>query len=535
MAERRVLIVDDEIEWQEELRHILVGGGYQVDTAGSLEVAFAYLNNRLYHLVIIDIRLADRDVDNVEGMRILEELHARYDDTTLSKIMISAYGTREQMRKAFKQHKVADFISKQEFDKCEFLTIVEDTFIQNVRVNPKLDIVLEDGLSFENMIVGIISRDGKRVKSADADVPRLVMELEDLFCRLFYDDMRIIVRRVTLGRGKAGVVKVAPFSHDGHDETVIVKYGDHEEIARECQNYEDCVKGKIGMLSTNVLNLKRTPLLGGVVYSLIGTRVEEIVDFAEFYHKHPTDRIKTVLDHLFKETCGNWYTDRGKVQYCHLDDMYEKALDFRHSQLIDALEDNFPHYLDQKILAFRDLPDVHVPNPAYAVKGSAFSQLTFACTTHGDLNANNILIDVNDHTWLIDFYRTGASHILRDCIQLETVIKFVLLPGVLQSGEELTARYHLERALLNMNRLKEADTLHYEAPHEEYAKAFEVCRRLRQIARDLVHPNDDFAEYAIGLLYCSMNTQRFYKLPKINRLHALLAAGMLCQKLGINA
>jgi hypothetical protein len=32
-----------------------------------------------------------------------------------------------------------------------------------------------------------------------------------------------------------------------------------------------------------------------------------------------------------------------------------------------------------------------------------------------------------------------------------------------------------------------------------------------------------------------MNPQRFEKLPKVTRLHALLAAGMVCEKRGVRA
>ena len=51
----------------------------------------------------------------------------------------------------------------------------------------------------------------------------------------------------------------------------------------------------------------------------------------------------------------------------------------------------------------------------------------YTCYTHGDLHSQNILLDDNGQAWLIDFYRTGAGHILRDLIELETDIKFNLL------------------------------------------------------------------------------------------------------------
>jgi len=180
-------------------------------------------------------------------------------------------------------------------------------------------------------------------------------------------------------------------------------------------------------------------------------------------------------------------------------------------------------------MTFRDLPGVRFPNPIYATKGWSFSLSTFICATHGDLNADNIMIDDDGHTWLIDFYRTDKSHVLRDCIELESVVKFILL-----KSKELAERFELDQALLSMDRFSDVESLQYDAPDEEYAKAFAVVRKLRQLARELVHPHDDFTEYEVGLMYYSLNTQRFYSVPKVNRLHALLAAGMLCDKLGLH-
>ncbi|HLF28615.1 MAG TPA: response regulator [Anaerolineae bacterium] len=529
MADQWILLVDDLTEWQETLSRLLRAEGYQADVADSLSQAIQQLNARMYHLAIIDIRLQDWDETNVEGMTILDELDRRYGDTeAIAKIMISAYSTAEQMRQAFKRHKVHDFIVKQTFDKHEFLAVVREAFERTVRMNPTLDIVLEDGLTFEN-IVGGIARDGRRVRSSDPDFARLVAELEDLFRRLFYSRTRIVLKRVSSGHSRSGVVKVEPFSKDGRDETVIAKFGDHKEIDREYRNYEAFVKDKIGTRATAVRELRRTPLLGGIIYSFIDTGVEGVVDFTEFYHSHSSADIHTVLDELFKETCANWYADRGMVQYAALSELYRATLRCEHKHLLDALEDNFPTFLNQTALTFRDLPGVHLTNPVYATQGKTLSRSTFLCTTHGDLNSGNILIDADGHPWLIDFYRTGPGHILRDCVELETVVKFILL-----EEKDLAARWDLEQALVGMSRFKDADALSYTAPNEALAKAFAACRQLRQIARDLVRPNDDFSEYEIGLLYCSLNTQRFYSVPKVNRLHALFAAGLLCEKLKLS-
>ncbi|MEK7328852.1 MAG: response regulator [Chloroflexota bacterium] len=527
MADRWILLLDDLDEWRETLSRLLRRERYLVDTAESRVEALQRLDERMYHLVILDIRLAYLDESNIEGLTILDEIDGRYGKDAIEKIMISAYGTKEQMRKAFRNHDVSDFILKDAFTPDEFLNSVRQAFVERVKTNPALDIVLEDGLTFREMMIGL-SCNGRRIKKGDADLDRFAVELEDLFRRLFNDYARIVIHRVTPGQGKAGVVKVDPFSKDSHDETVIVKYGGHREIDREYTNYDDFVKGKIGARATSVLNLRRTLRLGGIVYSLIGVRLKDVVDFSTFYRQRTLDEIQAVLDDFFKETCANWHSDRDRIQHVRLTEEYEAMLGFGPEKLAESLKVSFGNDLDQKTLAFPDLPGVHFPNPVHAAYERPLARRTYLCTTHGDLNGHNLLIDADGHTWVIDFYRTGKGHILRDCIELETVVKFALLD---EGG--LPERFGLEQALAAMNRFKDADSLGYDAPDGACAKAFQVCRKLRQIARDLVLPNDDFSEYEIGLLYYTLNIQGFHFLPEANRRHALLSAGMLCEKLGL--
>lgn len=529
MGSKRILIVEDLEKWQVDLSDLLRTNGYEVDVAGDRQSAIERLDTKMYHLVILDIRLEDLNESNAEGWSLLQDIGTRYGEDSMVKIVLSAYGTREQMREAFKQHKVFDFISKNEYSNDEFHRIVKDAFEKEVRVNPDLEIVFEDGLTFGEIVLRI-TKGGKRVKNDDPQFLRFLFEIEDLFRRLFYKYNRIIIHRVTAGHGKAGVVRVNPFSPTAHDEAVIVKYGDYAEIDREYSNYEKFVKGKIGTQAASVLNLRRTPLLGGIVYSLIGARVEQVVDMGVFYRMHQVAEVNAILDHLFNETCYNWYADRGMSQYVRLTDEYERTLKFSHERLVEALQANFPNYVDQNVLTFRDLPGEHFPNPVYAVQGQVLGKTTYLCTTHGDLNGNNVLIDPNRHTWLIDFYWTGRGHVLRDCVRLEAVVKFDLLD---EGG--LKERLDLEKALAQVSRFKDIDGIKYNPPNESYEKAFGVCQKVRLVAKELMYPSDDFSEYEVGLLYMSLNAQRFYDLPKISRLHALLSAGILCEKLGLSA
>jgi two-component system, NtrC family, response regulator HydG len=61
MAEKRILLVEDEPEIQDVLAFVLQGEGYAVDVAGTMAEAWRLLDEHRYDLVITDWRLPDGD------------------------------------------------------------------------------------------------------------------------------------------------------------------------------------------------------------------------------------------------------------------------------------------------------------------------------------------------------------------------------------------------------------------------------------------------------------------------------------------
>jgi hypothetical protein len=150
--------------------------------------------------------------------------------------------------------------------------------------------------------------------------------------------------------------------------------------------------------------------------------------------------------------------------------------------------------------------------------------------THGDLNGNNVLIDANDFTWLIDFFRTSKGHILRDFIELETTVKFELM-----NVSDIKAIHEMETALLKPSNFDENLEFSNNFHNDELAKAFSVIKSLRSLAHDQIRPSKDMREYYIGLFYQTLNLLRYYwimrKRPKARRRYILLSASMLCKRL----
>jgi hypothetical protein len=487
---------------------------------------------------MFDIGLGEEmDLSNKDGMILAKDINQLYCGDGIAKIAFTGPHQGE-MREALTQLGVSNFLDKylwEERDGKNLKEIITEALNNETQRKPnpfKSNLNLQVNLH-DVTLNDMANRIAQSVDGFNGNIVRLTDELTALLQRLFYDRDQIDVRKVSSGFGPAGVIKVTAYSNiSGNDNTVIVKYGDQKQIQREFGNWATYVKRSSGRHATIVLEHRCTPLLGAVVYSFAGSNpVYQIIDFAGFYQYNESDKIKEVIDKLVNVTCVNWYRNRGNGKSFSLTEDYIATLGLRDEVLLAALQTHYPRHVAQNVLIFPEIAGVTLPNPVYATHGKLVGKKhdepTFRCWTHGDLNEHNILID-HGQVWLIDFYKTGEGHILRDFVKLETSVKLNLL-----SSGGLNERYQFEKALLSMNEFDDVDHLSYDAPDQAFVKAFEVCRKLRQVARDQVRPNSDFSEYEIGLLYNNLNALRFEPFDPLSRSHALMTAGMLCEKLGL--
>ena len=122
----RVLIVDDMVNWCELLADSLSRNGFHVDSANSAIDASQHVDKNSYDVIVLDIRLDAYNPDNADGMSILKSLYESGVLVNTKVIMLSAYGTIEMMKRAFRDYGVADFISKEDFDSHNFVVSVNE-------------------------------------------------------------------------------------------------------------------------------------------------------------------------------------------------------------------------------------------------------------------------------------------------------------------------------------------------------------------------------------------------------------------------
>jgi CheY-like chemotaxis protein len=528
MGKGRILVVEDDPRWQNTFRRFLESEGYSVTVASNYDEAAARLESECFHLAVIDIRLLEWDKSNEGGMQVLAKMAELGLDDITQKIVVTGYGTTELQRDAFARFGVLDFIPKEGdhktpgFDRHEFIRLVKDAF-KRVKVNLELGIELTDGLVLDDLVDELLP---------DVPIEQKRNELVDLLNRLFHRMSSIVISPISAGHSGSRLVEVEPYcAVRGRAQPVIVKLDTRENIQRETENFDRYVHGFVGgSRYTNKEQVCYTLRLGGIVYSLLGF-AGQFMSFAKYYRTHDAAAVNTAVQNLFHETCRYWYENRLHKRKRKLSAHYRAQLNFDQSKLEKSLHEWFGRWVGQKEIQFSGL-DGTFHNPVYSpyVQERSFTLPVFMAVTHGDLNGSNVLVDSNGYTWLIDFYRTGEGHILRDVIELETTVKFELLDVA-----DLGALYELESALLAPRRFDEPLEFSNSSGNKELAKAFAVISTLRSMAHDMVRPDNDMQEYYVGLFYQTLNLLRYYWLlrrePKARRRYVLLSASMLCERL----
>ncbi|MEO1289082.1 MAG: phosphotransferase, partial [Chloroflexota bacterium] len=378
---------------------------------------------------------------------------------------------------------------------------------------------------------------------------RVEYEIFDLLrrCVKGYNIDAIQLSPIVSGLSKAAVIGITPKINGRTALPLVLKLGYHKEIAQEAYAYENHVQFMLQRIPKAVEG-PSTPLLSSMIY----TKVEKGKSFGEVYQDEylfPTYKVEALLEDLFRNTCHKWFSASKEAMVEAVD--YMGYLNCQLKRFIDPIE----HLQKQPMMHgyylwsdnFR-LPTIDrlFANPFNYLEDDDFlTMLNYSAPrtiTHGDMNANNILIRNDDEAWLIDFGRTDYHHALRDFIQLETVVRFALMEGV-----SLAERYEMESWLTSQTKFAHITKISQEfvpsSPQVE--RAFRITCKIRELAWETVLSNQDdtqqfakFKQYQMGLFFMSLTTVRFVKhhrapngLSTTQALHALMAASLLGEQL----
>jgi CheY-like chemotaxis protein len=104
MAERRILVVEDDMDGQEVVEHILRHHNIQADIVSTGEEAIAQLATKEYSAAIIDLALPQ-----IDGWTLLETIQANTSVAPIPCVAVTAFHSAEVAVKAIEAGFVAYF------------------------------------------------------------------------------------------------------------------------------------------------------------------------------------------------------------------------------------------------------------------------------------------------------------------------------------------------------------------------------------------------------------------------------------------
>ena len=147
MANKRILVVDDDSYVRGATEEILIRRGYEVDTAAEAKTALERLDGGEYDLLLSDIKMP-----GMSGLELLDQVKTRWPEMHV--ILMTAYGTVEDAVEAMKKG-AYDYIQKgSESTTSETEIVVERAlrFQETERENRRLRSELQSKYSFSSMI-----------------------------------------------------------------------------------------------------------------------------------------------------------------------------------------------------------------------------------------------------------------------------------------------------------------------------------------------------------------------------------------------
>ncbi|MCI5127023.1 MAG: response regulator [Candidatus Electrothrix sp. AS4_5] len=132
-----ILIIEDDADWSMTIKLCVdnICSCAHVEIAENFSEAFFYIENNIFDLIILDIRLYDTG-ETFEGIHIFNYLQENKQDVPV--VIVSAHARTEYISDIFEIKNVRYF-SKQRFDAVEFQNVVNSLLAKKITLPEKKD------------------------------------------------------------------------------------------------------------------------------------------------------------------------------------------------------------------------------------------------------------------------------------------------------------------------------------------------------------------------------------------------------------
>lgn len=249
----KVLIVEDEATWRKLYQRVLEKEGYQVWTASSLPEALDLLNRHFFHVAVVDIRLVDGQPGNQDGIEVVKRI-SQADEGTRA-IIITAFGTIQMTRDAFKEYHAFEFMEKQTHDQARFCRVIEQA-VEEARSQVIDRRVRGPGL--RELVRGFSPQEIQAALASGG-----LEELDTLFRGLLYDFHPLLPDRQEarwIGEEKPTLIEACYWSRM-LGQPIVVRFGRRQDIEEEVRAFDEHPQEPRARLK-----MRTSAHFGGVVY-----------------------------------------------------------------------------------------------------------------------------------------------------------------------------------------------------------------------------------------------------------------------------
>lgn len=556
-----ILLVENDPDLLRAVARRLRIANYRVFTAAGPEEARRCLQQEIVHLAIIDIRATnDRSETDRSGFVLAREL-----PTNIPVLFHTAHDTKEHIREALGEIGADDIIAKEDPDApAQLLRRVQAMFSDSVAVNFNLTLTSNVDLDQLAMRIGdtnnhgaieadaksaalssAVSRSDKTNGPPEKNAPDSARE--SMMVRPSGADIDLLVRRLlpealtvdlapllsselqrSHSHSGAILLRVHETREEGRPVPMVLKIGATEMITDEAERYRKLQPFLGGQRLARLEDEACSRQVGGLLYTLVGAQEWESIDvLAAHLQRDRPEKLQSLLNRFLTQTFGAIFQE-AQPTTVDLTSHYTNALGLTVEKLSRSLGDWYPTAQTADMLSFVGLAEA-LPNPVtWAVDNDHFRSwgeiATYTVLCHGDLHCRNILVDLEENCWLIDFGRAGRSHILRDFVELETDLRLQFVPG-----EKPAAILHFEEALSSSDFWKIPDMIPGLAP--QLQRAYQLIKSVRLSAHELTVGKAETMEYQQALFWHLLNAVRLRALSQAKKEYMLLAGGVLSRSL----
>lgn len=519
---KKILLVEDGEEFYRPIKRWLSKEGYHVTLVTNLKDAKEALATGHFHVAVIDIML-EKDPANRDGLKLLEIIEDMGLSDFIPRIMLTASVDHTVILKATQVYG-ASYVVKEPGYAAVLKDKLRKIFAEDIKINFDLQYEIES----DQKLAGI-AQDVKWADDIQPPEELLTEQIKDIIGKLYFQSTKVYIRQMTPGLTGASILRVEPGGKHGYTAHHVLKIGRKDKVKTEDDNYDEHVRDYLPRAAVQV-NVAYTSSLGGILYSFLADIKKSFDEFDDFYKRENPAVIIKSLQELIFQTCALWYNSRDPVRV-DLRLQYYDAFHLEPTRLLQAFASLIPDYdrLSPKITFPPTQEKIINPLDWMEKNREDFILVVFTSITHGDLTGRNIMVDSDNKCWLIDFYRTYPSHILRDFVILETDIKYRLMPRL-----EL-ADYILLETTLASGDFSQIDIACNATLPPAVQKSAKVIHALRHMAaRIAMNVNGEQAiqkEYVRSLLMATLNVIRLRHIDLDRKLQALYATHMICYSL----